>query len=51
MMKIKETSGLNKLEPVNCAVCGSGKSSLLFINHDRLHGVDGEFNIVRCYVC
>jgi 2-polyprenyl-3-methyl-5-hydroxy-6-metoxy-1,4-benzoquinol methylase len=51
MMKIKEARGLNKLEPVNCAVCGSGKSSLLFINHDRLHGIEGEFNIVKCDEC
>lgn len=51
MTKLNEIIEFNKLETVNCDVCGSGKSSLLFINHDRLHGVEGKFNIVKCEEC
>lgn len=36
---------------VKCALCGSDNPELLFVGHDRLHRVPGEFNVVRCQEC
>ena len=41
----------HKLEYINCELCGSNKSTLLFHNYDRSHCTKGIFNIVKCNNC
>lgn len=42
----------NVLEQVNiCPLCAATESELIFRNHDRLHGLEGEFGLVRCTNC
>jgi len=40
-----------KLETTNCVICKTNKYTILFENHDRLHGKDGIFNVVQCNSC
>lgn len=40
-----------ELESVPCPICGRGEDELEFVGHDRLHGLPGEFSIVRCKSC
>lgn len=42
---------MDVMESVRCALCGSDNPELLFVGHDRLHRVPGEFNVVRCREC
>lgn len=42
---------MSALEAVRCALCGSDHPKLLFVGHDRLHGIPGEFNVVQCQEC
>lgn len=34
-----------------CDLCGSGSQELIFRGPDRLHGIPGEFDLVRCQGC
>lgn len=36
---------------VACDICGSANQELIFTGGDRLHGVEGRFNLVRCQDC
>jgi len=36
---------------VACALCGKHNGDFLFIGRDRLHGLSGEFALVRCRAC
>ncbi len=36
---------------VSCNLCGSNNSSLLYKAIDRLHGIEGQFNYVKCNDC
>lgn len=39
------------MEYVKCNLCGEDKTTLLFVGKDRVHNIDGEFNVVKCEVC
>ena len=39
------------MEEVNCALCGAYEADLLCVGKDRLHGIDGVFQLVRCRHC
>lgn len=36
---------------VACPLCGNRNGDFLFVGRDRLHGLSGEFDLVRCRVC
>ena len=36
---------------VACALCGQHNGDFLFVGRDRLHGLSGEFDLVRCPAC
>ena len=40
-----------ELEYICCNLCGSSQHELLFKGHDRLMGLPGVFNVVRCRSC
>lgn len=40
-----------ELEDVPCPVCGTRDDDPVLTGHDRLHGLPGEFSIVRCRHC
>ncbi|MCL4472641.1 MAG: class I SAM-dependent methyltransferase [Actinobacteria bacterium] len=37
--------------PVSCDLCGGTHHELLFVGHDRLFDIEGEFPLVRCQDC
>jgi 2-polyprenyl-3-methyl-5-hydroxy-6-metoxy-1,4-benzoquinol methylase len=40
------------MEKINkCDLCEKGEFKLLFKNYDRMHGIEGNFNLVRCKSC
>jgi len=39
------------VEKVACILCGTDDTELLFVGRDRMHGIPGEFNVVRCRTC
>ncbi len=39
------------MEAVNCDLCGSNQTKVLFIEKDLLHGFDGTFTLRRCETC
>jgi 2-polyprenyl-3-methyl-5-hydroxy-6-metoxy-1,4-benzoquinol methylase len=39
------------LESTSCPLCGSDNDEVVLTGHDRLHGVPGEFNVVKCRSC
>lgn len=39
------------MEEVDCALCGAYEGDPLFVGKDRLHGIDGVFQLVRCRRC
>lgn len=39
------------MEEVGCAVCGSREAIPLYRGKDRLHGIGGDFTLVRCPSC
>jgi len=39
------------MEHTNCLICDRDKTVDLFTGHDRLFGIDGFFNVVRCSRC
>jgi 2-polyprenyl-3-methyl-5-hydroxy-6-metoxy-1,4-benzoquinol methylase len=43
-----EVKGMQK---VHCNLCGADDTDLLFIGHDRLHKLPGEFHMVQCREC
>lgn len=40
-----------ELETIACPLCGSGEYKLLFVGHDPLYHIPGEFPVVRCAEC
>lgn len=40
-----------KTEHVVCNLCGADDTQWLFEGYDRLHGLPGRFNVVRCRQC
>jgi len=36
---------------IACEVCGGSRQDLIFTGGDRLHGVEGTFNLVKCQDC
>ncbi|MGA2192654.1 MAG: class I SAM-dependent methyltransferase [Nitrospirota bacterium] len=39
------------MEYVPCVLCGSEKNEVVLSGHDRLYGIGGEYNLVRCGGC
>jgi len=39
------------MEYVRCDLCDENHAILLFFGRDRLHGLPGSFNVVRCRLC
>ncbi len=39
------------MEKVRCNLCGADDTRLLFVGHDRLHDLPGEFPVVECREC
>jgi len=39
------------MEIVNCELCGANDTELVYEEKDRLHGVEGTFDLVRCQQC
>lgn len=39
------------METVNCDLCGANDTELVFREKDRLHHIEGTFNLVRCRQC
>ena len=40
-----------ELEPTECPLCGAAEFRTVLVTRDRLHGVPGEFRVVRCLEC
>ena len=38
-------------EVVNCALCGGNTTKELFVGHDLLYGIPGEYHVVQCTKC
>lgn len=47
----RRSATMGTLETARCVLCGSDNPKLLFVGHDRLHHVPGEFNVVQCQEC
>jgi SAM-dependent methyltransferase len=39
------------MENTNCLICLADKPKILVPGHDRLYGIEGEFNVVECSEC
>lgn len=39
------------MEEVSCVVCGADDADRLYVGQDRLHGIEGVFQLVRCRCC
>ncbi|MCF8056358.1 MAG: class I SAM-dependent methyltransferase [Desulfocapsa sp.] len=39
------------MQKVHCNLCGADNTNLLFVGHDRLHKLPGEFRMVKCREC
>ena len=39
------------MDIVNCNFCGADNAALIYEGHDRLHGLPGNFQLVRCRRC
>ncbi|MBN1974702.1 MAG: class I SAM-dependent methyltransferase [Sedimentisphaerales bacterium] len=50
-MQIFNGSSMIKTHLVPCNLCGSKNTSFICKARDRLHGVEGEFNYVKCSEC
>ncbi len=40
-----------ELEPTDCPLCGADGFRTVLVTRDQLHGVPGEFRVVRCQKC
>jgi 2-polyprenyl-3-methyl-5-hydroxy-6-metoxy-1,4-benzoquinol methylase len=36
---------------LRCDLCGASEAEMLLVNRDRLHGIPGEFPVIRCLSC
>lgn len=39
------------METIRCGLCGADDTEVIFEEKDRLHGIEGTFNLVRCHQC
>lgn len=42
---------MNPVEEITCILCRQSKGTYLFEGHDRMHGVEGDFVLMKCEGC
>ena len=40
-----------KLEYINCDLCGADETEFLFVANENQFHLDGQFNVVKCKKC